>query len=380
MRSFYYREVIPPDIARRNYLLKKLAWIKFKLKPSKGTQNLIKMMRRHLKATEGKTLYYRCNKGIKMLIGDENTVKKHFLMSKDPRYLQSVLGKMRAQNKTEPRVVYKERYVEALDMVLKYKTVGGVMATPGYFNSELKKVQRRKVTTAKYPVNTDINPYIGIELEYASSLSMDEIAEKLIEAKLHESVRLMNDRSIRVADGYPYAVEFCILTKWSDLKTILAKLKPIIFDKPQHFFPNSSCGFHVHLDARKDDPKRMFKNLVTMQSVLFNLVAEHRRDNKYCAPVLTPDWNEVDEEAEHAHWDAISKYSYRKHETIEVRIHESTLSLTRIEKWITLLKRIADYKGDGMKLGTFETEFKTLKEKVQIEPELIKYIEEMKQL
>ena len=377
MRSFYYREVIPPDVKRRNYLLKKLAYLKSRFKSSKKGQELIRTLRRQLKATDGKTLYYRCNKGIKMLIGTETTTKKNFLISKDPRYLQTVMAKLRAAKNKEPRIVYKERYVEALDMVFRYKTVGGVMSTPGYFNSELKKVQRRKVNSPKFPITGDKNPYIGIELEYTTNLTHDQIAEKLIEAKLHESVRLMNDRSIRCTDIYPHAVEFCILTKWLDLKTILERLKPIIFDKPQNFCPNASCGFHVHLDVRNETPQRVFKNLTSMQSVLFNLAAEHRRENKYCRPLTTTDWDDVDEEAEHAHWDAISKSSYYKHNTIEVRIHESTLNLTRIEKWITLLKRIADYKGDGMKLGTFDSEFKTLKEKVKIEPELIQYIEEM---
>ncbi len=377
MRSFYYKETIEPDIKRRNYLLRKLAYLKSHVKSDKKGQELIKTLRRQLKATDGKTLYYRCNKGLKVLIGNDTTPKKNFLIAKDPRYLQTVISKLRAQNKIEPRIVYRERYVASIDKVFYYKMVGGVMATPGYFNSELKKVQKHKVKSIKRPRKEDTNPYIGIELEYATNLSLDDIAEKLIEAKLHESVRMMHDGSIRCNEIYPNPIEFCILTKWSDLKSILDRLKPIIFDKPQNFCPNLSCGFHVHLDVRHDNPQRVFKNLTSMQSVLFNLAADHRRDNKYCQPQPTSNWHEVDEEAEDAHYAAVSKFSYYKHNTIEVRIHESTLNLNKIEKWITLLKRIADYKGDGMKLGTFDSELKVLKEKVKIEPELVKYIEEI---
>jgi hypothetical protein len=374
MRSFYYREIIPPDIERRNYILKKLAFIK----RTKETQDIIKMMRRQLKATEGKILYYRCHKGNKMLIGDETTAKKKFLMSKDPRFLEVVMSKFRGLSRSTPLMVYKDRFIHSVDMIVRYPTVGGVMMAANYFDTEHKKLQRRRVLVPKYPKDKD--PYIGIELEYACNLTHDQIAEKLIEAKLQNDVRIMNDGSIRCNEIYPYSVEFCILTKWSGLKDILNRLKPIIFDKPQNFSPNQTCGFHVHLDMRYDDQKRVFRNLVCMQDVLFNLAAEHRRENKYCVPVTTDDWDEVDEEAPHAHWDAISKYSYLKHETIEVRIHQSTLSLTKIEKWITLLKRIADYKGDGLELGTFDSEFQDLKEKIKIEPDLIKYIEERDQL
>lgn len=380
MRPFFQREVIPPDTERRNYLLKKLAFLKKKVKPVKGTQNIIKILRRQLKATEGRISYYRHDKGLKIHVGDDTTSKKKFLLSKDHGFLGDVKRKFRSENSSVLEVEFKDRYIDSLDMFLKYRTIGGVMEKPDYFRSEVKRINRRKVSAAKYPTDGDVDPYIGIELEYASSLTIDEVVDMIVEHKLHNDVRVMTDRSIRVNSVYPYQVEFCILTKWTGLKSILERLKPIIFDKPQYFSPNTSCGFHVHLDVRHDSPKRVFKNLTSMQSVLFNLAAEHRRGNTYCVPLTTTEFDEVDADAETAHYHAISKYSYYKHHTIEVRIHQSTLSLTQVEKWVTLLKRIADYKGQDMKLGTFESEFKILKEKVKIEPELVKYIEERKVL
>ncbi len=374
MRSFFFREVIPPNVERRNYLLRKLALIR----KDKNAKELKHKLRRELLATHGKVVYYRVNKGLKIKVGEEYTTKKAFLLSKDNRFLEDKMQMFRKQFTKQPKVVAKDRYIEHLDMFVRYNTIGGVMEKPDWMRQEARKLHKKKVTTYKSPLNGDKNPYIGIELEYASKLTIDEIGDKLIDHKLHDEVKVMRDGSIRTNDLYPNQIEFCILTKWSDLHKTLERLRPVIFDKPQHFLANPTCGLHVHIDVRHDDPKRVFRNLTSMQSVLFNLAAEHRRGNTYCRPLTTTNFDEVDADDDDAHYDAISKYSYFKHSTIEVRIHQSTLSLTAIEKWITLLKRIADYKGNGMKLGTFDSEFKILKENVQIEQDLVKYIEERK--
>lgn len=373
MRRFFYREIVPPNVEQRNYLLKKLAFLKKHVKPAKGTQNLIKMIRRQLRVTDGKTLYYRNNKGLKIYVGDENTRKKNFLLAKDARFLEPSVKQYRSKI-SDLRIAHKEKYIDDLDMNIRYQTVGGVMMKSDMLTNEMKRIKRKKVSVAKYPSSDD--PYIGIELEYASTLDLNEVSEKIVEHRLHNDVRVVTDGSIKVNEIYKHKIEFCILTKWSGLKEMLERLRPIIFDKPQHFLVNPSCGLHVHLDVRNANYKRVYKNLTSMQSVLFSLAAEHRRKNKYCVPVNTTDFDEVDEEEDDAHYHAISKYSFFKHNTIEVRIHQSTLSLPAIEKWITLLKRIADYAPGDLKLGSFDSELKLLKEKVKIEPELIKYIEE----
>lgn len=381
MRSFFYKEVIPPDMERRNYLLRKIAYVKKNTTHAvKGTQNLLKMLRNELKKTDGKILYFRKQKGFKIPIGNETTSKKYFLLSKDNNFLTEPIREFRDQNKKTEKIEYKSRPLRTLGMSLQYRTKGGVMQNPNFFGGELQKVRRKRVLAPKVPSSKDVDPYIGLELEYASTLSIEQVTDLIIDHKLYNDVRIMRDGSIRTNEIYQHQVEFCILTKWSDLSKTLQRLKPIIFDKPQYFSPNSSCGLHVHLDMRHDSPKRVFKNLVSMQSVLFSLVAEHRRDNRYCVPVTTMDFDEVYADDDDAHYDAISKYAYNKHETIEVRIHQSTLSLTKIERWVTLLKRIADYKGAGLAIGTFDSELKLLKEKIKIELELVKYIEEREAL
>lgn len=244
-------------------------------------------------------------------------------------------------------------------------------------DDQAKNMYRQKVSVAKYPLKGDINPYIGIELEYASALSLAEVSDLIIEHDLQDSVRVMNDNSIRVNEIYKYKVEFCILTKWTELKDTLIKLKPIIFDKPQYFSPNTSCGLHVHLDMRHDNPNRVFRNLTSMQSLLFDLVAGHRKNNTYCIPVETTDFDDVNEDDDDLHYHAISKGSYFKQKTIEVRIHQSTLSLTQIDRWITLLKRIADYNGENILVGD---QFTLVKNIIKVEPELIRYIEEQRGL
>lgn len=373
MRRFFYRETIEPDIKRRNYLLKKLAYLKKYVKPVKAKQNFITTLRRELKNTDGKVIYYRYNKGLKTPVGNGSTPKKYFLLYKDNRFLESMVSCFR-RNKINMKLEYKEQYIDNLNMNIKYNTVGGVFTERNTIFAKSGLLKRKKVSIAKVPLSPD--PYIGIELEYASSLTLEEVTEKIIENKLYNDVRVVHDGSIRINEVYKHKIEFCILTKWTELKSTLEKLKPIIFDKPQHFSPNESCGLHIHLDARFRNHKQIYKNLICMQSVLFNLAAEYRRENRFCVPIKTIEWDDIDEYREDSHYHAISKSSYFKHHTIEVRIHQSTLSLTQIEKWITLLKRIADYENGDLTLGTFESEFALLKDKVKIEPDLIKYIEE----
>jgi hypothetical protein len=119
------------------------------------------------------------------------------------------------------------------------------------------------------------------------------------------------------------------------------------------------------------DLKKTFANLVSMQSLLFALADDRRRENQYCQPVHTTDFDKVDSES---HYAAISRFSYHKHKTIEVRIHESTTNLDVVEKWMRLLKTIGDYRGPDLKLGTANSEYNQLVDQIKPAPDIIEYV------
>lgn len=375
MRTVFSREITPPNLELQRHIYRKLAELRnVPRDKKKSMQKVIQNLRRALPGTFGHTHYYMLLGEKKTYMGDADTSKKHFLLYKDDRYLAPMIREHRKAFRNEPRKEKIKRYLDELRVVHNYEKTGGVMSESGQFLAAVPKVKRAKAVKAKVPTTKD--SYIGIELEYASRLTIDDIIELLIQHNLVDQVRVVHDGSIRVNEIYKHKVEFCILTKWSELHETLEKLRPILFDKPQNFSPNTSCGFHVHLDMRNDDPNDAYRNLANMQTVLFGLAADYRRENTYCVPAPT-EFEDADPED---HYAAISRSSYEKHGTIEVRIHQSTLDLNKVEKWIRLLKRIASYQGKDLKLGTFESEFGQLREKLGLEQDFIQYIQERQAL
>jgi hypothetical protein len=99
---------------------------------------------------------------------------------------------------------------------------------------------------------------------------------------------------------------------------------------------NQTCGLHVHFDysfvhsemAVREIGKRLGRYL----PILSKLVPASRRNNRYCAL-------EVSGLAGDRYY-AINLTSFRKHQTIEVRLHSGTIDAVKIENWIRLLHLI----------------------------------------
>lgn len=362
--SGFHKKTVLPNLEKRNILLRKLA----SLRGMQNVQEVKRELKLRLLQTNGSVLYYYKYKGLMLLAGTDGIPKKYLLRVKDRENLQAHLKRLRSQRNYKHTTVRSSYIKEGRHRVNYYK-LGGVLINPGYFSTMAKTIRRDKVFTYKTPNSDD--SYIGLEIELTSKFSREEVADKLIEMKLENNVRIMGDGSIRITDvNYLHAMEFCILMKFSEMEDVLTKFSQVLGN---NFLANESCGLHVHLDARKADYKRMFANLTSMQSVLYSIVEEHRRENNYCHPVRTTNFDLAND---NDHYASISRYSFHKHNTIEVRVHHSTTNMNVVKKWITLLKRIADYQGEPLSMGTFESEFTQLKENVKIEPEIVQYIQE----
>lgn len=359
----FIKEIVEPDLEMRRILYKKLRSI------GKRPQSEIKRtLRSALDSCNGRIDYYLIYKGFKIYIGDDKLPKKYFRLFKGPLFLRKEIGDLRRQMNRKP-IVSKRRYLSSIDETVVYnKDEGGVMIEPNVFGSLFKTVGRKKVFKSKRPDTYD--SYIGIELEYASKLSLDQVADLILEAGLHNKVRVMNDSSIRITNEFPHRIELCVLSKYTDLADNLNKLRKIIDNR---FMTNNSCGLHVHLDARHSDVKKVYKNLVLMQNVLFQMADESRRENAYCRFVSESSFELANSDD---HYAAISKSSWYKHKSIEVRIHHSTTDLTMVERWVNLLKKIADYQGTDLTFGNITDGLKALKETIKLEPDLLKYVEE----
>lgn len=368
MKNFIYAETRAPDLEKRRVILLNLA----RLKAYPELKDLKSHFRRELRKTFGYKCYYIFYKGLRFFLGDEN--KKHKFIA--PHLSQDVVNReLKTHRQFLKNDVVQEKIIKVGRDHLVYKKRNGFPEKKEAFLPLSRRLRQTKTYVQKYPDAKDKDPYVGLELEYASNLTLDQVAERVAEHGMHNKLRVMRDGSITVDQKFSHQVELCLLTKMSDLEADLIKLKKII--TPANFMPNTSCGFHVHLDARFGDVKKMFHNLACMQNVLFKMVAEHRQESKYCRPLNTPNFDEVDEREEHAHWDAISKFAFFKHKTIEIRMHQSTCDLTLVLKWVKLLKKIADYKGEALKFGTLVTTVKQIP-KLDLGDDLMKYLTEKK--
>lgn len=213
--------------------------------------------------------------------------------------------------------------------------VGGVFERK---NAVLKKLMRDKVKdmlTDKKPKSSVA--HVGIELEFSSASSQDDLLFALYNAGLREYVTLKSDGSVRVINPKHSAHELCVLVPEKDVPRVIDAVCSVL--SRLQCYVNTSCGMHVHLDMRNRQPKEAYARLLKAQHILFNMVPADRRENKFCR------WTRSDmpfEEYRDDRYFAINSGSYSKHKTIEVRLHGGTLSPRRIINWVNLLAHIAD--------------------------------------
>lgn len=130
-----------------------------------------------------------------------------------------------------------------------------------------------------------------------------------------------------------WPVEITILVNQADL-TSLNKLCTLLNDLGAKV--NSSCGLHVHMDARhltKNQVARIGLKLGESLQFLGQMVPQSRRDNhRYCKMKVSGFSDD--------RYCAVNLTAYEKYKTIEVRLHSSTTSFKKISNWIKVLSLI----------------------------------------
>lgn len=216
-----------------------------------------------------------------------------------------------------------------------YHKIGGVLVNPGSIEEIDFNIRRRTATRLKRPETEAM--HVGLEIEFYSNNNSQLLVNEIARRKLHKKMRVMSDGSIMPPSHRPNGMELCVLTTEESYPETLSEI-----DKLLEFMDagvNLSCGLHVHLDARFRDYRKMYGNLIKAQELLFKIADSSRVGNQYCQFVTDPNWDTVSR----SHYNAISRASYDKHRTIEIRIHEGTTNVKIIESWIKLLLKIANY-------------------------------------
>lgn len=146
----------------------------------------------------------------------------------------------------------------------------------------------------------------------------------------HEDYECSCECTCSGGDGH----EIAVIAKAKDMPDVLRRVCKVLQDHDAEV--NDTCGLHIHLDARNQDEKRMFANLVKAQRLLYSMVPAKRKKSYYCKPNTSLEMNK-----HHTRYHGINPESFDKYQTIEVRLHSGSVNAEKVIKWIELLRKIA---------------------------------------
>jgi len=164
----------------------------------------------------------------------------------------------------------------------------------------------------------------------------------LFQAGLSKTVQLKKDGSLRPHEG-EQGFEFAILLKENNYKKELKKICDLI-QSVKGYAVDRRCGLHVHFDMRKRDKTLVYNNLVCCQEVLWSLVDPNRYNTEFCRNVSSKKFPVKFENTRQERYKSINAAAYYRHKTLEVRMHEGSVSFKDITQWIDILIKIVHYK------------------------------------
>lgn len=244
---------------------------------------------------------------------------------------------------------------------------GRVHTEPGFFSMLAARKLAKMVYISKRPKSDE--KHIGIELEFCSPMGEMQLGAMLFTAGLAEYVQLKHDGSIVPDAGKGRnAHELCILAKQTEIHAIVPRVTKVLADAK--CYVNVTCGYHVHVDMRKRDAQTAWQNLRNVQPLLYKMVPESRKKNRYCKPVRTKAWQSARRSGNRYY--GINARAMRQHNTLEVRLHSATLDPKKILAWVDLLLTVVDSAPVAKTVQTV----KSLKKHITVPTDLAAYMEE----
>lgn len=219
------------------------------------------------------------------------------------------------------------------DRLSSFRTNSRKLPTPTFNKKLFAILDPAKNKIPKYDFD-----YVGVEIEcfvpnkHNGIETKDFLSQEIVKRKI-TGINIGSDGSID-SPGDTQGLEFrCLIPKHnlSSLKKFCELLKEVNADV------NKSCGLHVHFDMRNNTKMSFGKKAAKLQRALpflSKIVSPSRRKNQYCRF----------EASETNRYSAINKTAYTKYQTLEVRLHQGTVTFSKIENWINLLTKIMDSK------------------------------------
>lgn len=189
--------------------------------------------------------------------------------------------------------------------------------------------------------------FVGIEIEFISTFTRDDLAKLIEDAGMDHKIHIKNDSSITGYDSdEEESHEMAILCKQKYLESTLKKVQKILTICDARV--NDSCGLHVHLDMFHRNREKAFYNLVAAQDLLYSMVKPnriHKRGMSGRAYCLYNPMNPKSAGLGHFanHYYGINTAALNEHGTIELRMHEGTVDTKEIFNWCKMLNAIVDY-------------------------------------
>lgn len=183
--------------------------------------------------------------------------------------------------------------------------------------------------------------HIGVEIECLTSFAQPKLEGAFALANLDKLVYVFTDSSIRGHKLSEVSCELKVLTTESTYQRDLANVCEVLNACGGRV--NKSCGLHVHLDMRSGEKYaiRSYRRLVRASPLLHAIVAPSRHSYAGCK------LNQYDDLLYtlakcpgESHASAINADAYRKHKTLEIRLHQGSTNATKISNWISLLLSI----------------------------------------
>jgi len=106
---------------------------------------------------------------------------------------------------------------------------------------------------------------------------------------------------------------------------------------------NKTCGLHVHLDMRRETEiaqENIFYAWQAFEKIFFAVTSISRRGNHFCRSIDNSRTYEIAKGM--GRYNTLNVTAYDKHQTFEIRLHQSTLEPTNIKNWVMFLIRFFD--------------------------------------
>ena len=130
-------------------------------------------------------------------------------------------------------------------------------------------------------------------------------------------------------------VEICHLFDASKGFKSLEKLCKVLNDFDAQV--DSTCGLHVHIDFSQDikdsELNRLGNRLKKFLPALCSFVPDSRLEGTYCKPQVS----------NRDRYSAINLTSFKKHGTVEFRLHTATVNFEKIKNWVDLLNTLKKF-------------------------------------